>query len=60
MTPVFRPDPRHVNLLPHVCPRCGARRNEGRPCPACGEMMTWKQFVAGLIEQHLTAKGEAA
>lgn len=51
MTITFHPDPRHVNLTSHICPRCGARRDEFRPCPECGEERTWAQYINRCIER---------
>lgn len=55
MTITFRPDPKHTSVTKHVCPRCGARRNEFLPCGECGEERTWQQ-----AHHEAIASGHAA
>jgi len=57
MTITFHPDPRHVNLTSHICPRCGARRDEFRPCPECGEERTWAQAQREATVRRLHRPG---
>jgi len=55
MTIKFKIDERHMAVSSGFCPRCGARRDEFRPCPACGEERTWAQ-----AHHEAIARGDAS
>lgn len=55
MTITYHIDQRHMAVSSGFCPRCGARRDEFRPCGECGEERTWQQAHHAAI-----ASGHAA
>jgi len=40
-------DLRHFAIASGFCPRCGARRKQGLPCPVCSESREWEEVWGG-------------